>query len=183
VSPEEYRPYAWDEDLVPPMAVAGEGYRFHVTGLTHDERGYPMTIASAQEKHVQRLIDKIRKNVDDIIILDEDRVDEADIVVVSYGISARVALFPVALARKEGLKVGMLKLVTVWPFPEKRIRELARKVKAFVVPELNAGQIALEVERCAAGNARTILVPHLGGEIHHPEDILAAIRAGAQTLE
>jgi 2-oxoglutarate ferredoxin oxidoreductase subunit alpha len=178
VPPGQYRPYDWDDDLVPPMAVAGEGYRFHVTGLTHDERGYPMTVAPAQAKYVQRLLDKIRYNVDDIVILDEDGIEGADVVVVSYGISARVSLLPVQLARQEGLKVGLLKLVTVWPFPEKRIRELAEQVKTFVVPEINAGQIVLEVERCAGGRARTLLVPQLGGAIHQPEEILVAIRAG-----
>jgi 2-oxoglutarate ferredoxin oxidoreductase subunit alpha len=178
VPPSEYRPYDWDEDLVPPMAVAGEGYRFHVTGLTHDERGYPMTVAPAQAKYVQRLLDKIRLNLDDIVILEEDGIEGADVVVVSYGISARVAQLPVQMARQQGLKVGLLKLVTVWPFPEEHIRELAKQVKTFVVPEINAGQVVLEVERCAGGNARTILVPQLGGDIHHPEEILEAIRAG-----
>jgi 2-oxoglutarate ferredoxin oxidoreductase subunit alpha len=180
VGPNEYGPYQPDEDLVPPMAVAGEGYRFHVTGLTHDEKGYPMAVASAQVKYVQRLLDKIRRNVDDIIILEEDGVDDADVVVVSYGISARVSLLPVQQARAEGLKVGMLKLVTVWPFPEKRVRELAGRVKAFVVPEINAGQIALEVERCAAGRAPVTLIPHMGGDIIHPHQIVEAIRRGAQ---
>jgi len=180
VPPEEYRPYGWEEDLVPPMAVAGEGYRFHVTGLTHDDRGYPMTVASAQVKYVQRLIDKIRSNVDDILLVEEQDTEDAEVVVVSYGISARVSLLPVQQARQEGLKVGMLKLVTVWPFPEKRIRELARQVRTLVVPEINAGQVALEVERCVAGKARVIPVLHMGGDIIHPEQILAAIRKGAR---
>jgi len=179
VSPEEYRPYCWEEDLVPPMAIAGEGYRFHVTGLTHDDRGYPMTVASAQVKYVQRLLDKIRHNVDDILIVEEQDITDAEVIVVSYGISARVSLLPVQQARQEGMKVGLLKLVTVWPFPEQRIRELARQARAFVVPEINAGQIALEVERCAAGRARTVLVPHMGGDIIHPEVILEAIRSAA----
>ncbi len=176
--PGQFRPYAPDEDLVPPMPVAGEGYRFHVTGLTHDDRGYPMAVAAAQVKYVQRLVDKIRRNVDDIVIVEEDGVEDADVVVVSYGISARVALLPVQQARAEGLKVGLLKLVTVWPFAEKRIRELAGRVRALVVPEINAGQVALEVERCAAGRARTILVPHMGGDIIHPGEILEAIHEG-----
>ncbi len=180
VPPDRYRPYACGEDLVPPMAIAGEGYRFHVTGLTHDDRGYPMTVASAQEQYVQRLIDKIRRNVDDIVIVEEEGTEDAEVVVVSYGISARVALLPIRQARAEGLKAGLLKLVTVWPFPEKRVRELARRVRAFVVPEINAGQIVFEVERCAAGRAETILVPHLGGDIIRPEAILEAIRNAAQ---
>ena len=180
VPPEQYLPYAPDADLVPPMANAGEGYRFHVTGLTHDERGYPVMNAEAQDKLVRRLVQKIERNKEDIIQIDEDGVDGADVVVCSYGISARVSQFAVERARQEGIRTGMLKLVTVWPFPEERIRKLAKRVKAFVVPEINYGQIALEVERCAGGAADTVLVPHMGGSIHRPESILDAIRKAAR---
>jgi len=176
VPPEEYLPFVPDADLVPPMANAGEGYRFHVTGLTHDERGYPAMNAEAQDKLVRRLIQKIEKNKDDIIEIEEDGIDGADVVVCSYGISARISKFAVECARKEGIKAGMLKLVTVWPFPEETIRKIAGKVKAFIVPEINYGQIALEVERCAGGAADTVLVPHMGGGVHHPESIVEAIR-------
>jgi 2-oxoglutarate ferredoxin oxidoreductase subunit alpha len=123
------------------------------------------------------LIRKIRDNRDDIIELYEDEVEDADVVVVAYGISARTAARPVRLARQMGLKVGLLKLVTVWPFAEDRIRDLASRVKAFVVPEINMGQIALEVERCAGGQAQTILVPHAGGGLHHPDQVLEAIKS------
>ena len=180
----DFLPYARDEDGVPPFAVAGMGYRIHMTGLTHDERGYPATTAAAQAELVPLLLDKIRKNRDDIITLVEEGVEDddgvADVVVVSYGISARTALKPVRTAREEGLRVGLLKMVTVWPFAEDRIRQLAGQVKAFVVPELNMGQIALEVERCAGGRARVIPVTHPGGEIHKPETILDAIREAAR---
>ena len=176
VSPEEYLPYKPDADLVPPMANAGEGYRFHVTGLTHDERGYPVMTAEAQDRLVRRLVDKIERNKADIIEIEEDGIDGADVVVCSYGISARVSEFAVERARDEGIKVGMLRLVTVWPFPEETIRQIAKRVKAFVVPEINYGQIALEVERCAGGAANTILVPHMGGSAHRPETIIDAIR-------
>jgi len=162
------------------MGNAGEGYRFHVTGLTHDERGYPDMTVEAQQKLVRRLLDKIDLNKNDIIEISEDQIDGADVVVCSYGISARVALLAVKAAREEGLKIGVLRLVTVWPFPEQRIREIAEKIKSFVVPELNAGQIALEVERCAGGKAETILVPHMGGSVHDPLFILEAIRKAAQ---
>ncbi len=177
VPPEEYLPFQPGEDLVPPMACAGEGYRFHVTGLTHDERGYPVINAEAQERLVRRLIEKIRKNKDDIIEVEEDGLEDAEVVVCSYGIAARAALWPIELARREGIKVGYLRLITVWPFPEERIRELAGRVRAFIVPEINYGQIALEVERCAAGRAEVILVPHAGGDIHDPEKVLEAIRS------
>jgi 2-oxoglutarate ferredoxin oxidoreductase subunit alpha len=179
-----FLPYAPDEDGVPPFPIAGMGYRIHMTGLTHDERGYPETTAAAQAKLIPRLIGKIRNNRDDIIDLVEDGITDADVVVVAYGISARTALEPVRLAREEGLRVGLLKLVTVWPFAEDRIRQLASRpaarVKSFVVPELNMGQIVLEVERCAGGQARVIPVTHPGGEIHKPDDILDAIREGAR---
>jgi 2-oxoglutarate ferredoxin oxidoreductase subunit alpha len=175
VSPEKYLPYKADGDLVPPMAIAGEGYFIHMTGLTHDERGYPVINAEAQEKLVRRLVDKIRKNVKDIISVDREMLDDADVVAVSYGISARCALRAVRMAREEGLKAGLFKLNTVWPFPEDEIRELTSRVKGFVVPELNAGQIVYEVERCARDNNRVIPVNRLGGDIIPPEEILEAL--------
>ncbi len=180
VPPSEYFPYRPDSDGVPPMVNAGDGYRIHVTGLTHDERGYPEVDAETQDWLVRHLVDKIRRNRADIIQYVEEETEGADVVVVGYGISARTALWPIELARKEGIRVGLLKLVTVWPFAEEKIRELAAHVSAFVVPEINMGQIALEVERCAAGKAATILVPHAGGSIHEPEPILDAIRRGAR---
>ena len=180
VPPKEYLPYVPDADLVPPMANAGEGYGFHVTGLTHDERGYPVMTAEAQDKLIRRLVQKIKKNRDDIITIEEDSIDGAEVVVCSYGISARIAKFAVELARQEGIRTGMLKLITVWPFPEQRIRSIARQIKAFIVPELNNGQISLEVERCASGATATILVPHMGGGVHRPETILEAIRKAAR---
>jgi len=180
VSGQDYLPYKTDGDLVPPMGNAGEGYRYHITGLTHDERGYPDMTPEAQQVLVKRLLDKIELNKDDIIRVQEDQIDGAEVVVCSYGISARVALLAVKAAREEGIKVGMMRLITVWPFPEERIRELSKNIKSFVVPELNAGQIALEVERCAGGNAGTILVPHMGGAVHDPQLILEAIRKAAK---
>jgi len=177
---KDFLPFKAEEDGVPPFPVAGTGYRIHVTGLTHDERGYPVVTAEQQKKLIPRLIGKIHNNRHDIIDLEEDGVEGADVVVVSYGISARPSLRAVHMAREEDLRVGMLKLVTVWPFAEDRIRELAPQVDAFVVPEINMGQIALEVERCAAGQAETIPVTHPGGDIHEPEVILDAIREVAK---
>lgn len=178
--PEEYLPYKADDDLVPPMVAIGEGYRIHTTGLTHDERGYPAMNAAVHDALVRRLVDKIRTNLDDIIIIKEDGLDDADVVVVSYGISARVSYPAVELAREAGIRCGMFHLVTVWPFPEARIRRLAEKVSTFVVPEINLGQVVLEVERCAGGKADTVLVGNAGGHLHHPDEILAAIKSAAQ---
>ncbi|MDD5510038.1 MAG: 2-oxoacid:acceptor oxidoreductase subunit alpha [Dehalococcoidales bacterium] len=180
VSAGEYLPFKPDADLVPPMANAGEGYRVHITGLTHDERGYPAMTAEAQDRLVRRLVDKIERNRDDIIDLEEDRIDGAEVVVCSYGISARVSRIAVEQARSEGIRVGMLRLITVWPFPEDRIRDISEQVRAFVVPEINYGQISLEVERCACGRTKTVLVPHMGGGVHSPGTILEAIKQVAR---
>jgi len=174
--PGEYWPYEPDDDLVPPMAIAGQGYRFHVTGLTHDERGYPVMTAEAQDVLARRLVDKIRVNRSDIIMLEEVDTEDADVIVCAYGITSRVAHRAVRQARGDGIRAGLVKMITVWPFPEDRIRELASQARAFVVPEINYGQVVLEVERCAAGKAGTILVPHMGGGVHRPETILDAIR-------
>jgi 2-oxoglutarate ferredoxin oxidoreductase subunit alpha len=173
---EEYLPYKNDGDMVPFMVKAGDGHRFHTTGLTHDERGYPVINAAAQEVCVTHLKEKIIKNADKIIRFEEKDIETADVIVISYGITSRVAVKAVQAAKKAGIKVGTLRLITVWPFPEKRIRELARKVKAFVVPEINYGQIVLEVERCAAGQAKVIGVRHCGGWVHDPDDILEKIK-------
>lgn len=178
--PEKYLPYKADADLVPPMAIAGEGYHFHTTGLTHDERGYPAMTAEAQDRLVRRLVDKIRINRKDIINYKEIQVDDADVIVCAYGISARIAQMAVQKARSQGIRAGMLQLVTVWPFAEERIRALASQVKAFIVPEINYGQIVFEVERCAGGKTKTVLLPHMGGGVHKPETILEAIKEMAK---
>jgi 2-oxoglutarate ferredoxin oxidoreductase subunit alpha len=157
------------------MAHAGEGYNFHVTGLTHDEHGYPNMTPPVQDKLVRRLQNKIRDVADRICLFEEENLEHADVVVVSYGITSRVAQRAISMARESGLRVGKLRLITAWPFPEKKIRELAAKIKAFVVPELNLGQMVHEVERAAAGQAKTFAVSHAGGGVHRPEDILKVI--------
>ncbi len=172
---EEFFLYHTNGDFVPPMVKAGDGYNIHVTGLTHDERGYPSMTVGAQEKLVRRLVNKINLNADAIVRYEEDQVEGADVVVVTYGITSRTAIPAIEEARKAGFKVGHLRLVVVWPFPEKRIRQLAGNIKSFVVPEINYGQIVHEVERCAAGRAPVQLVPHGGGTVHNPKDIFRAI--------
>ena len=176
-SPEDYKPYQCNGDgsLVPEMAHAGEGYKFHVTGLTHYEHGYPNMTPQTQDKLVRRLQNKVRDAADRIALFEEEQLEGADVVVVSYGITSRVAQRAIEAARKKGMRVGKLRLITAWPFPDKKIRELAAKVKAFVVPELNLGQMVREVARAAAGKAKTFAVSHAGGGVHNPEDILKVI--------
>ncbi len=174
-SVEDYLAYGTNGDGVPEMAHAGEGYNFHVTGLTHDERGYPNMTTPVQDKLVRRLQNKIRNVADRIALYEEEQLDGADVVVVSYGITSRVAQRAIEASRKRGLRVGKLRLITAWPFPENKIRELAAKVKAFVVPELNLGQMVREVERAAAGKAKTFVVSHAGGGVHDLQEILKVI--------
>ncbi|MBU0512655.1 MAG: 2-oxoacid:acceptor oxidoreductase subunit alpha, partial [Chloroflexi bacterium] len=186
VEPDRFRIYRDSSKegngYVSPMVAAGEGYRIHVTGLTHDERGYPAMNAEANEWNVARLIDKIRANRDDIIQLEEQNLDDAEVVVVSYGISARTSLWPIQQARQEGIRVGYLRLITVWPFPGERIRHLAKGIRAFVVPEINMGQMSLEVERCAAGQALVLGVNRPGGDVLEPHKVLDTIRRAAGRL-
>lgn len=161
------------------MAAAGQGYRIHVTGLTHDERGYPAMNAQAQEWNIRRLADKITAYRSDILQWESQGLEDAEVVVVSYGISARTSLWPIELARREGIRVGYLRLITVWPFPDEPIRKLAKAVRAFVVPEINLGQIVREVERCAAGQAQVFGANRAGGDILEPEHVLDVIRLAA----
>jgi 2-oxoglutarate ferredoxin oxidoreductase subunit alpha len=178
-SPDKYKAFEPINNMIPEMAEIGKGYNFHVTGLTHDEKGYPSMNEESQKKLVQRLIDKIAKYKKEIVLIDEDGLDDADVVVMSYGITSRVAEKAIIDARKQGLKVGKARLKTVWPFAEEYVEGLSKKVKSIIVPELNAGQIVREVQRSAKGNCKVISVPHLGGTVHKPEVILAAIKEGA----
>jgi 2-oxoglutarate ferredoxin oxidoreductase subunit alpha len=174
-SPEEFRLFQPDDTKVPEMVKAGEGYRFHVTGLTHDERGYPSMTVETQDRLVHRLVDKLAPIAGPRAIFDAADLEDAEVVVVSYGITSRVAQRAIQLAREQGIKAGKFRLISAWPFPEQHIADLAGRVKAFVVPELNLGQMVREVERSAAGKARVISVPHAGGTVHQPEVILKAI--------
>jgi len=173
--PEEYWPYVPNENLVPPMAIAGEGYYVHMTGLTHDERGYPDITGEAHEKLVRRLIDKIQKNKKDIIEYEEVMIDDAEVVVVSFGITARAALKAIKEARKKGIKAGLFRLITIWPFPEERIAEISKKIEKFVVAEINQGQVRREVERARLNGVPVIGVHKLGGDLITPDEILEGI--------
>lgn len=173
---EAYLPFMAGDDLVPPMACAGEGYRVHVTGLTHDEQGYPLITPPVHERMVRRLTDKIRVNAKKIVQVEEIEISDAEVVVVAYGCTSRAAREAVTLLRSQGKKVGLLRLITLWPFPEEKVRRIAKGISAFIVPEINYGQMAYEVERCAQGQAETVLLPLMGGTIHTPQDIMEAVR-------
>lgn len=170
--------YAGDDDLVPPMVHAGEGYAIHYTGLTHDEHGYPDMSAETHHTLVSRLREKIYHNADQIIRTEGYYLEDARIVVVSYGCTARSARHAVRAARAKGLPVGLLRLVSIWPFPEKMVRELARTTDKFIVAEMNLGQISLEVERVSRQPVRGVF--HAGGAMITPQAIEEAIEEAAR---
>ncbi|WP_242346510.1 2-oxoacid:acceptor oxidoreductase subunit alpha [Anaeromyxobacter terrae] len=174
--PGEFKLFAPAEgSLVPEMVKPGDGYRIHVTGLTHDERGYPKMTVPEHEKMQMRLWNKIVLNADKIVKYEAKDLDDAEVVVVSYGITSRIAERAMQQARAQGVKVGSFRLITAWPFPEKEILQLSKKVKAFVVPELNLGQMVLEVQRIVEGRTKVVPVPHVGGTVHDPQVITNAI--------
>ena len=175
IPPEQFKPYEPKEDLVPDMPRTGAGYNVHVTGLTHDERGYPNMKPATQDKLVRRLVDKIQKNADKICLFEEEAIDGSDVVVVSYGITSRVAQRAIEMAREKGVKVGKFRLITAWPFPEKKMKEVAARTDAIVVAEINLGQMVREVERAVAGQVPVRFVGQAGGGVHNPDDILKAI--------
>ncbi|MEM3549753.1 MAG: 2-oxoacid:acceptor oxidoreductase subunit alpha [Candidatus Bathyarchaeia archaeon] len=175
IPPEKFLPFMPDEDLIPPMACFGEGYRFHATGLTHDEHGYPRTEEyEVQARLVKRLCDKIRRNADRIVKAEKIMLEDAEVVIIAYGIVARAALGAVRKAREKGLKVGLLRPITLWPFPGQHVTQAASKAEFLIVPEMNYGQILGEVERAAKG--KSIIPLSKLGEPHTPGEILEAIR-------
>lgn len=176
VPPSEYIMYKTNGSLIPPMANAGDGYKVITTGLTHNEKGYPDMSSEAQEKLITRLCDKIRLNISDIVEVEARDVWNADVVVVAYGSPARTAVRAIKMAREQGIKAGLLRLITVWPFPDHEIFELAKQATKIIVPEINNGQIVREVERCAKGLCEVVHIPGFA-RIHTPEEILKVIKA------
>jgi 2-oxoglutarate ferredoxin oxidoreductase subunit alpha len=175
VPPKDYRPYEADESMVPPMASFGDGYRFYSTGLTHDEMGYPDTSVETQDRLVRRLSDKIRRNADRITRVERLMTEDCDVLVVAYGITARSAVTAVKRAREQGLKAGLLRLISLWPFPDRVLEDLASQVRGVVVAEMNYGQLVREVER-AVRPVPVRFLPKLGENPHSPEEILEAVR-------
>jgi 2-oxoglutarate/2-oxoacid ferredoxin oxidoreductase subunit alpha len=175
-----FRPFGpLNDTLIPPMPLPGLGYRTHVTSLTHDERGYPQPDADLHDRLVRRLSNKITRYQSEIIQVEEHSLDDADIAVVTFGSTARTAKRAVALAREAGVRAGILRLVTIWPFADDIIRQLARRVDAIVVAELNLGQVRLEVERLA-GTTPVFGAHHAGGALMPAEIILESIMEAEQ---
>jgi len=172
---ENYLPYADADDLVPVMSRPGDGHRVHVTGLTHLPDGFPTQKPDLADKALKRILDKIEVNRARIDKVERFETDDADILIVAIGIAARAARRAAQTLRKEGLKVGLLRPVTLWPFPEEAVRKAAEKARLVLVPEMNMGQMALEIERLV-GAAKTARLNRIDGEPITPDEIAARIR-------
>lgn len=173
---EEYLPYGKSDEKTPCLAPFGDGFRYHVTGLFHDEKGFPTADSGEVDVFMKRLHAKIDDNLADIVDWEERDTDDADIVIVTYGSTARSAMEAISQARIEGLKVGLFRLQTIWPFPAQQIAELSMRVKKMIVPEQNFGQVLLEVQRVSHKDALVFPVNQVNGELITPVTILNAIR-------
>ncbi len=176
VPPAEYKPYDSSKGQVPPLAAFGSGYKFHVTGLNKAADGFPTTKAEYVDAEERRQIAKVKDNVDDIVKYEEYMTEDADVVIWAYGSTARSARYAVNDLRKEGIKVGLFRPLTIWPFPEQRTLELAQQCKAIVVAEMNLGQMVLEVERIAKGNCVVVHEGRVDGEPINPGQIAAKVK-------
>jgi 2-oxoglutarate ferredoxin oxidoreductase subunit alpha len=176
-SPAGYKPYGADPDGgVPLMAPFGQGYRWHCTGLFHDESGAPSGKAVVADALLHRLARKIEKNASELEDYFAENMEDCEVAVVSFGSSAMAALSAVRRARKEGLKAGMLRLKTIWPFPDDAVRRLTASAKTVIIPEMNLGQLALEVERVVHCRAGTVKLGKVNGELFHPDEVYAALK-------
>jgi len=176
VSPDEYRAYKPDEDGVPPMAPFGEGYFYHVTGLVHNYEGQPSQSAAVTDELVRRLHTKIERAQAELTLYTEHFLEDAEVIVVAYGGSSRAAIAAVKAARKQGVKAGLLKLITLWPFPAALLQQKAQKTKKIIVPEMNYGQLACEIERYVK-QEKVVSVTKVDGTFFSPDDILRPILA------
>jgi len=176
VPPEQYKPYDTSFGDVPPLAAFGSGYKFHVTGLNKMQDGFPTTKAEIVQAEEERQVRKVDANVDDIVTFEEYMLEDAEVVVVAYGSTSRSARYAVNVAREQGIKAGMFRIKTFWPFPDKQIKALANRVKGIVIPEMNLGMCSLELERCAQGKVPVLGIFRVDGEPINPDQIVEKIK-------
>jgi len=172
---EKYLPYQVTEDAIPPMANFGEGYRYHVTGLTHDETGFPTNDPEEIDKNIRRLYSKIEKHKDEIIRVEQVYTEDAEMIVFAYGSVARSARNVVKKAREKGINVGLMRPITLWPFPEKEVSNLANRAKKIIVPEMNMGQIINEIRRVVPQGVEVEGINRVDGELITPSEIMNKI--------
>ncbi|MBU1232214.1 MAG: 2-oxoacid:acceptor oxidoreductase subunit alpha [Proteobacteria bacterium] len=172
VPPEWYTPYADNNRGVPDMAALGDGYRHHITGLIHDDRGYPTQNSQEVEKFHKRIHGKISKGFQEIMVTKAHLMEDAEIFVIAYGSVARSALKAVRDARAEGIKAGLLQLITLFPFPRKSVDTYLRQCRVVIVPEMNMGQMSREISRINQANCRIVKHNRIDGHLINPEEIL-----------
>ncbi len=172
-----YNPYEPGADGVPPMANFCDGYRYHVTGLTHDESGGPTTDAEKAERLIKRLNNKVMDHLDEITMTESWMTEDAEIIVIAYGATSRSAKRAVKMAREVGIKAGLFRLITIWPFPVKEVTALCRQAHTIIFPELNLGQLIGEVERAARNETNVVGVNRVTGEMITPDEILNKIKS------
>lgn len=183
-APENYLAYAdTDGSMVPAMADFGSGYRWHMTGLVHDETGFPKGTPAATRNSQDRLHMKLREHEDDIVQVENYRTEDADVVVIAYGGAARTAYDAVDMARDEGIRAGLLRPVTIWPFADRQIQAAAKKTKCLLVHELNCGQYVREVGRAVRGIVPVDLYAKYDNEPATPEQLLEKIRESAEKIK
>jgi 2-oxoglutarate ferredoxin oxidoreductase subunit alpha len=179
-APGQYRPYEIDRtDLsrVPPLAPFGRGYRFHVTGLSHAEDGFPTNSADVAGEQISRINQKIRLRAKELARVEELYIDDAEVYVFTYGGTARSAKKAVKEARAQGIRAGLMRVITIWPFNEDVLFKIKkRSPRAVIVPEMNLGQLVLPVKRIIGDACPVIPVNKVGGGLIEPEEILEALK-------
>jgi len=176
VSIENYKPFDTSFGRVPPLADFGSGYKFHITGLTHDETGFPTNDSEKSATLIKRLRDKIIENRDSIVKTEGFMLEDADTALIVYGSVARAAKEVVLTAREKGIKLGLLRLITIWPFADKEIAALSKKVKKIIIPEMNLGQIKTTVESAVKGGCDVFSLERVDGELITPSNIIEKLK-------
>ncbi len=177
-SRENYRPFSGAIGEVPPVADFGMGYNCNVTGLVHDDVGHPTGNPNVADRLIRRLSGKIEAHQKDILGWEEIQTEDAEIMILAYGASARSALRALKLARAEGIRAGLIRPTTIWPFPVEAVKKIGERAVPFLVPEMNLGQIVLEVERVVAGKSAVRHLGRVDGELFTPQEILSALKEG-----
>ena len=176
VKKDKFEPYAITKDAVPPMARPGDGMRIHTTGLTHAENGYPTQDTEIVTRNMDRLLSKLEINKKEIEKFECIETDDAEYLISAIGISARSARRAVKILRDKGIKAGLFRPITLWPFPEEAYQQAAAKAKAVVVPEMNAGQMVLEIDRLSSDACRVEGLNKIDGEAITPDEIVAKVK-------
>ena len=176
VGPKDYLPFDDSDDDIPPMANFFEGYRFHITGLSHGKSGFPSTTVDVVDTMQKRRRRKINRHLDQILKNHEYMLDDAEVAIIAIGSVGRSAIDAIDTAREQGIKVGLFRPLTLWPFPEKRVREIAENVNAIIVPEMNLGQLILEVQRVSEGKTKILGINKVGGQLIRPREIIEKLQ-------